>query len=106
VGAHLGLGWYNYALDGNFRIQDQDGDCPSWGGGLAVGYTFQFKSNPRWGMEFALGAGVYDSKYDLFYNEVNGPYYKRGLHKTWFGIDNAAVSFTYKFDMKKKGGNK
>ena len=106
VGAHLGLGWYNYALDGNYRIQDQDGDCPSWGGGLAVGYTLQFKSNPRWGMEFALGAGVYDSKYDLFYNEINGPYYKRGLHKTWFGIDNAAVSFTYKFDMKKKGGNK
>ena len=106
VGAHLGLGWYNYALDGNYRIQDHDGDCPSWGGGLAVGYTLQFKNNPRWGMEFALGAGVYDSKYDLFYNEINGPYHKKGVHKTWFGIDNAAVSFIYKFDMKKKGGNK
>ena len=106
LGAHLGLGWYNYALDGDFRIQDKDGDCPSYGGGLALGYTLQFKSNPRWGMEFAIGAGVYDSRYDLFYNEVNGPYYERNLRKTWFGIDNAAVSFTYKFDMKKKGGQK
>lgn len=106
VGAHFGLGWYNFALDGDYRIQDQDGKHPSWGGGLALGYTFQFKSNPRWGMEFALGGGVYKSKYDLFFNEVNGPYYERGIEKTWFGIDNAAVSFTYKFDMKKKGGNK
>lgn len=106
VGAHLGLGWYNFALDGDYRIQDHKGRRPAWGGGLGVGYTLQFRKNPRWGMEFALGAGVYDAKYDMFFNEANGPYFKQGIRKTWFGIDNAAVSFTYRFDLKKKGGKK
>ena len=106
VGAHYGMGWYNYALDGEFRIQDHKGERPSYGGGLAAGYNWQFKKNPRWGMEVALGAGIYDSKYDKFYNEENGPYAETAIRKTWIGIDNASVSFTYTFDFKNKGGRK
>ena len=106
VGAHFGLGWYNFALNGDYRIQDKDGNTPSYGGGLGVGYTMQFKKNPRWGMEFALGGGVYKSTYDMFFNESNGPIYSEDNEKIWFGIDNAAVSFTYKFDVKQKGGRK
>lgn len=102
VGAHVGLGWYNFALDGEFRIQDYKGRRPAWGGGLGAGYSLQFKKNPRWGMEFALGAGVYDVKYDIFYNEHNGPYAETGVHDTFFGIDNASIAFTYKFDLKRK----
>ena len=106
VGAHFGLGWYNFALNGEYRIQDKDGNTPSFGGGLSVGYTLQFKKNPRWGMEFALGGGVYKSTYDMFFNEANGPIYSEDNQKVWFGVDNAAVSFTYKFDVKQKGGRK
>lgn len=106
VGAHFGLGWYNFALNGDFRIQDSDGRRPSWGGGLGLGYSLQFLKSPRWGMEFAVGAGIYDSKYDMFYNEENGPVYKTGIRKTWIGVDNASISFTYKFDVTKKGGKK
>lgn len=103
VGAHFGLGWYNYALDDDYRIQDKDGDTPSYGGGIGVGYTHRFKRHPRWGMEFAIGGGVYKSCYDKFYNEANGPYAERGIEKTFIGIDNASVSFTYSFDLKKRG---
>lgn len=106
VGAHLGIGWYNYALNKEWRIQDHNGNRPSWGGGLGLGYALQFKKHPAWGMEFAVGAGVYDSKYDIFYNEANGPYHKRGVHKTWIGVDNASVAFTYKFGLKRKGGQR
>ena len=106
VGIHFGLGYYNYALNNDWRIQDHNGRRPSYGGGLNLGYALQFRKNPRWGMEFAVGAGVYDSLYDMFYNEVNGPYYTTSIRKTWFGLDNAAVSFTYKFDVKQKGGKK
>ena len=103
VGAHLGLGWYNFALDGEFRIQDHRGRRPAFGGGLGLGYTLPFKKHPRWGMEFAIGAGVYDVKYDVFYNEPNGAYAEHGMHDTFFGVDNAAISFTYKFPIKKEG---
>lgn len=105
VGAHFGLGWYNFAVNTDYRVQDHGGNRPAFGGGLGVGYAMKFKKNPRWGMEFVLGAGVYDVLYDTFYNENNGPYNEKAVHDVWFGIDNAAVSFTYNFDLK-KGGKK
>lgn len=116
VGAHFGMGYWNFAL-GEFgeklgvedwRYQDHKGESPALGGGLSLGYALQFNKNPRWGMEFAIGAGVYDAKYDQFYNEENGPYHKRGVRTTFIGIDNASISFTYKFDLKsdKKASDK
>ncbi len=101
LGAHLGLGWYNYAC-GDWRIQDTD-NRPAYGGGLGIGYKIPFRSNPRWAVEFALGAGVYDTVSDKFYNEPNGPLHEGGIRKVFFGIDNAAVSFSYSIDMKKEG---
>ena len=106
AGAHLGVGWFNYALDGMYRIQDAGGKRPAWGGGLGIGYRKELRSNPKWRVEFALGAGVYDAVYDKFYNEANGPYAEKGVRKTFVGIDNTAVSFTYSFDFKKKEDRK
>ena len=105
IGAHVGLGWYNFALNGDYRIQDHAGKRPAYGGGLGLGYSLQFKKNSRWGMEFAIGAGVYDVLYDTFYNEANGPYNEKAVSDIWIGIDNASVSFTYDFDLR-KGGKK
>ena len=105
-GAHFGLGWYNFALDKEFRIQDHKGRRPAIGGGISLGYAMKFKKQPRWGLEFAIGAGVYDVMYDVFYNEPNGAYAEHGMHDTWFGIDNAAISLTYSFPLKKKEGRK
>ena len=103
MGAHLGLGWYNFALGGEFRIQDHKGRTPAYGGGLGLGYALHFKKNPRWGMEFALGAGVYKAKYDVFYNEHNGPYEDTAVEKVFFGLDNVSVAFTYSFNIRKEG---
>ena len=106
VGAHLGIGWYNFALNGDYRIQDHGGRRPAWGGGIGGGYVMQFRKHPAWGVEFSLGAGVYDALYDKFYNEENGPIAESAVRKVFFGIDNAAVSFTYKFGLKRKEGKK
>jgi len=106
VGAHFGLGWYNFAMNSEWRIQDHKGTRPSWGGGLGLGYALQFRRNPNWGMEFCVGGGVYDSLYDVFYNEPNGPYHRKAVHKVWCGIDNVSLSFTYRFDLGKKGGDR
>ena len=103
VGAHLGLGWYNYALNGTYRIQDHKGRTPAYGGGLGLGYALNFKKNPRWGMEFCIGAGAYKAKYDIFYNEPNGPYEETAVEKVFFGLDNVSVAFTYNFNIRKEG---
>lgn len=102
TGAHFGLGWYNYALDGEYRIQDYKGERPAYGGGLALGYAYNFKKNANWGMEFSIGAGIYDAVYDKFYNEPNGHYAETAVHKTFIGIDNASVSFIYRIGNKLK----
>lgn len=106
AGAHIGIGWYNVALDGEFRYQDAGGKRPAWGGGLGIGYRMPFKKSPNWGLEFAIGAGVYDAVYDIFYNEHNGPYYRTNVRKTWVGIDNASIAVTYRFDIKGRRAEK
>ena len=73
------------------------------GGGISAGYRTHLSKNKRWKMEFALGAGVYDSHYDKFYNEPNGRLYG-DYQKTFIGVDNVSVAIAYAFNLKKKGG--
>ncbi len=101
VGLHGGMGYYNYALAGDWRIQDHDGTSPSWGGGLSVGYRLSISRNKRWQMEFTAGAGLYTAHYDKFHNEPNGMITEE-VRKTFIGVDNAAISFIYKFDLKSR----
>lgn len=101
AGAHFGLGWYNLAFDGDWRYQDHGRNTPAIGGGLNVGYKMPLGKSKRWGLEFSLGAGVYKLHYDKLVNEQNGKL-AYDEKRTFFGIDNAAVSFTYTFDLKPK----
>lgn len=108
AGAHFGLAYYNFAFDGDYRYQDHNRETPSIGGGLSIGYRLPISRNNRWWVEFSLGAGIYSRHYDKFHNTPNT---KDGLmiesiKKTYWGIDQAAVSFSYSFDLKKKGGKR
>jgi hypothetical protein len=109
IGAHFGYAQYvNVAVDGNYRYQDHDGKSPALGGGISVGYRMPISKSDKWDIEFSLGAGVYSLHYDKFHNT---PRTKDGLmiesiKKTYWGIDQAAVSFSYSFDLKKKGGKR
>ena len=105
LGAHFGYGYYNFALDGDYRTQDHNRETPSMGGGISVGYRTHLSKNKRWKMEFTLGGGVYDSHYDKFRNEENGLLVSTEK-KTWYGVDQAAISFIYTFNLKKKGDNR
>lgn len=105
-GAHFSLAYYNFAFDGDYRYQDHSRETPSIGGGVSIGYRMPISKNNRWRVEFSLGAGVYSCHYDKFQNT---PRTKDGLmiesiKKTCWGIDQAAVSFSYSFDLKKKVG--
>lgn len=102
IGAHLGLAYYNVAFGGENRYQDHSRRHPAMGGGVSVGYRFSFTRNPRWRLELALGGGVYHLDYDVFDNVPNG-LIKERCKRTFFGIDNAAVSVCYQFGYRKGG---
>lgn len=101
VGAHFGYAQYNIATNGDYRYQDHNGTSPALGGGISVGYRMPISKNNRWHIEFALGAGVYGLHYDKFYNVNNGKFVG-SYHKTYWGIDNAAVNISYRFDLNKR----
>lgn len=108
TGAHFGLAYYNFAFDGAYRYQDHNRETPAIGGGISVGYRIPVSKNHRWKMEFSIGGGVYPLHYDKFHNTTRT---KDGLmiesiKKTYWGIDQAAVSLSYTFDLKKKGGER
>lgn len=105
VAPHFGLGWYNVAFEGAYRYQDHDGNTPAIGGGINAGYRFNISRNGRWRLECSVGFGIYRLDYDLFQNRHNGLLVGR-KQRTFYGIDNAALSICYMFDVKKKGGKK
>lgn len=101
AGAHFGVASYNIAVDGDLRYQDHNGTTPALGGGISVGYRMPLTKNEKWNIEFAIGAGAYKLRYDTFYNVKNGR--RAGTYsKTYWGIDNAAINISYRFDLKKQ----
>ncbi|MGM9759024.1 MAG: DUF3575 domain-containing protein [Parabacteroides sp.] len=104
TGAHFGLAFYNFAFNGDYRYQRHNRDIPAMGGGVSIGYRMPISKNNRWLMECSLGAGVYPLHYDKFRNTPNTKdgFLIESIKKTYWGIDQVAVSFSYMFDLKKK----
>ena len=103
VNAHLGLGWFNFATGGEYRIQDHDRRTPAFGGGFGGGYRLLLPNH--WKVEFSVGLGVYAVNYDKFINEPNGKLVEN-VKKAYFGLDQINISFGYTFDVKQKGGKR
>ena len=108
LGAHFGMSYFNFAFDGKYRYQDYRGCTPALGGGLSTGYRIPISRNHRWRMEFAVGAGIYDLDYSLFSNttDVKDGQWMERRQKTYIGLDQAAITLAYSFDLKKKGGKR
>jgi hypothetical protein len=101
VGVHVNFGTFNFATNGHYRYQDHGGHSPLIGGGFSAGYRTLISNNRKWNIEFTLGCGYAYAHYDRFYNVYNGKLVDTH-YKNFFGIDNAAVSFTYRIDFKDK----
>ncbi|MGM9802042.1 MAG: DUF3575 domain-containing protein, partial [Candidatus Limisoma sp.] len=98
-GAHAAMTYFNFAFDGDYRYQDHNGTNPALGGGISLGYRKPIGKRGRWRLEFAIGGGIYKLKYDKFVNGKNGELVGT-YDKTFYGVDNAAVSIVYTFDRK------
>lgn len=106
-GAHFGYAQYNMAIGGKYRYQDHNGNSPALGGGISLGYRCLLGHSRNWMMEFTLGGGAYHLHYDVFDNS-SVPYGQKvdERRKTFFGIDNAGVTFIYVLPLIKKGGER
>lgn len=101
LNAHFGMNQFNYAKGGEWRYQTYKGHTPALGGGIGIGYRFYFCRNHRWTLEAAVGAGVYHLDYSIFENIPNGLIVGR-RQRTFFGIDQASLSFAYSFGVSRK----
>lgn len=108
VAAHLGLVLYNFAFNGKYRYQCHNRSVPAMGGGVSIGYRMPISKNKRWQVEFSLGAGVYALYYDKFYNtrDTKDGLLIESVKKTYWGLDQISVSFSYMFDLSRKGGKR
>lgn len=101
--AHLEMAAYNFALKSwEYRIQDVKGRNPALGGGIGAGYRYNFRRGglpSRWSLECQLGVGVYHLKYNRFENRPGGQLVDT-RSRTFFGIDNAAISLVYNFNPR------
>ena len=101
-GVHAGVAWYNIAAGGNWRIQDKDAKSPAIGGGISIGYRMHLhKANPRWMIEFGLGAGAYAVEYDKFHNTEDGTLYMT-KKKTYVGPDQVSINLIYQMNGKRR----
>lgn len=102
AGAHFGYAQYNYALkSSDWRYQDHNGNTPALGGGVSLGWRTPLGKSRHWMLELTAGAGCYRLKYDKFHNEPNGAMVST-TSRTFFGVDNAAVTIVYRFDLKNR----
>lgn len=105
TGVHFGIGGFNFAFGGEYRYQSDWRRKPAVGGGVTVGYRMPISQDRRWEMEFALGLGVYSAPYNRFENHHNAPPLDVN-NKIYVGPDLISVSFSYAFDVHKKGGKR
>lgn len=105
INAHAGLAYFDYAKGGDYRYQDHNRKTPALGGGIGFGWRFPLGNDSRWSMEAGVGAGIYHLDYDVFLNRHNGLIVER-KKRTFFGIDQAALSLVYNFGKTGKGGGR
>lgn len=86
---HLNLAWFNVRAN-SWRYQDSG--RPLLGAG--IGYGYRLSLDNRWSLEFEIGAGMANARYDRFFNIENGAL-KDTRVSTYWGIDKIGITFTY-----------
>ena len=103
VGLHTHVAGFNIALNDYARYQDPNHAL--WGLGLSYGYAMSLCKSGHWGLEFTIGAGFAQYRYDAYHNESNGQKFKSGSDCYW-GITRAGVTLSYKWTFSRKNRKK
>ena len=101
VGVNGTVAGFDISFPGNSR-RFQDPEHALWGAGISYGYALNFGAEKRWGLEFNLGVGYFNYKYDTFANRDNGPLLKTSGTVHQWGITRVGINLTYKWWRTKK----
>lgn len=92
---------FDVSFPGNSR-RFQDPEHALWGVGISYGYALNFGKSKKWGLEFNIGAGYMNYKYDTFSNVYNGKLLRTSTTQNYWGITRVGISLTYKWWREKQ----
>lgn len=99
TGWFLGLGatvaGFNVAINDHGRYQDPD--HAAWGVGLGLGWATHLDRRRHWGLEVSAAGGYLNCRYDTYRNYPNGPHYRSGDTRHWWGPVRLAVALSYQW---------
>lgn len=106
VGVHAHIIGFNVALKSTDRYQDPN--HAALGLGIGYGYAKTFGKDNRWAVDFNIGAGFVNYKFDAYDNVPNGHFLRSGSGTYW-GITRLGISISYRWHRtkrnKEKGGD-
>lgn len=98
VGLHMPLAGFNLQLNDDFRYQDPNHAL--WGLGLNYGYAMLIGKRQNWTIDFTIGFGYIDIKYDIYEGVHNGKYV-RTEEKHYFGPTRVGINLAYIINKKR-----
>ena len=98
LGVHVPIAGFNIQLNDDYRYQDPN--HAMWGLGLNYGYAVLLGKNQNWTIDFTIGLGYMDLKYDVYEGVKNGKYI-RTEEKYYFGPTRVGINISYLINKKK-----
>lgn len=86
---HANVAWFNIRWN-SYRYQDVS--YPLLGAGIGYGYRLPVSS--KFCFEFTIGAGMFVTKYDRFFNVENGALADTKV-TTYWGLDKIGINLVY-----------
>lgn len=97
VGVHVPIAGFNIQLENDFRYQDPNHAL--WGLGLNYGYALPLGKNQKWSLDFTIGFGYMDLRYDVYEGVHNGKFIRSEM-KHYFGPTRIGINLSYLINKK------
>ena len=102
IGLHAPVAGFNIQLNDHYRYQDPNHAL--WGVGISYGYAMPLGKSGRWGVEFTIGVGYLNIKYNTYEGVCNGKYLST-KRENYFGPTRLGINFSYRIDRTTRGNH-
>lgn len=98
LGVHVPIAGFNIQLSDDYRYQDPRSAI--WGVGLNYGYAMLLGKKQNWSIDFTIGFGYMNLKYNVYEGVRNGKYVRTD-EKFYFGPTRIGVDLSYIINRKR-----